>query len=155
MLLKATKLAAPFLGALLVVSTGLAATASASPYKAARQIQAEQTQKPVQIDHRRGHDRQRHDQQSFERRGHDRRGGQGWHEGRGRGHHALGPRQIRRSLRHRGFHRIHILDRRGPMYVVRANGWRGVPMRLLVDSRTAHIVRSRPVGHGFHRQFRW
>ncbi len=139
MFLNASKLSAPIAGAVLLVSAGLASAAVAAPMGGERQLNAPKSELVVQIDHRRGHGPKRG----------------GWHGGHGRGHHLMGPRQIRRSLRHRGFHRIHIVDRRGPMYIVRANGRRGMQMRLVVDSRTADIVRSRPIGRQFPRHYRW
>jgi hypothetical protein len=41
------------------------------------------------------------------------------------------------------------------MYIVKAQGWRGFPMRLVVDSRNADIVRSRPLGRRFDWHRRW
>lgn len=85
----------------------------------------------------------------------DHRGRGGWHSGQRGGYQNLGPRQIRRSLRHRGFRQIEILDRRGPVYVVNARGWRGHSVRLVVDSRTAQILRRQPVGHHKGRGRNW
>ncbi|WP_422384197.1 hypothetical protein [Roseibium album] len=130
----ASKLSAPIAGAILMATIGFAPSASAAPLSIAKQIQASQDTPIVQVHHK--------------KKKHGNRRGNGWHGGHGGGHYSLGPRQIRRSLRHRGFHRIRIIDRRGPMYIVKAIGWRGMPVKLVVDSRTAHIVRSRPVGHG-------
>ncbi len=135
-----SRLSAPIAGAILLAAIGLAPSVSAAPLAAAKQLQAPQDAPVVQIHHKKGPRKHR---------------GPGWRGGHGHGHYALGPRQIRRSLRHRGFYRIKIIDRRGPMYIVRAIGWRGMPVRLVVDSRTAHIVRSRPIGRGVYWQYRW
>lgn len=135
-----SRLSAPVAGAILLGSLVLAPSVSAAPLAAAKQFQAPQDTAVVQIHHKK-------------RPG--KHGGRGWNGGYGHGHYALGPRQIRRSLRHRGFYRIKIVDRRGPMYIVRAVGWRGMPVRLVVDSRTAHIVRSRPIGRGIYWQYNW
>lgn len=139
----ASKLSAPIAGAILLATIGFAPAAAASPLSTAKQIQSSQDAPVIQIHHKKkGYGKHKG-------RGH------GWQGGHGGGHYSLGPRQIRRSLRHRGFHRIRIIDRRGPMYIVKAVGWRGMPMRLVVDSRNAHIVRSRPIGHGVYWQYRW
>lgn len=139
----ASKLSAPIAGAILLATIGFVPAATASPLSAVKPVQASQDAPVIQIHHK--------------KKGYGKRNGRGhgWQGGYGRGHYSLGPRQIRRSLRHRGFHRIRIIDRRGPMYIVKAVGWRGMPMRLVVDSRNAHIVRSRPAGHGVHWQYRW
>lgn len=81
--------------------------------------------------------------------GRDWGGGPRWHA------EPLGPRQIRRSLRNRGFHKIRIIDRRRGVYIVRARGWRGWPVRLVVDARTAEILRRKPVGRGFDWNYSW
>ncbi|WP_299816492.1 hypothetical protein [uncultured Roseibium sp.] len=131
-----SKLSAPIAGAIFLVSAGFISSAVAAPQAAGLKGQTAQSELVVQVDHRRG--------------GHGRKGGRGWQGGHGWNQQSMGPRQIRRSLRHRGFHRIQIVNRRGPMYIVTANGWRGMPVRLVVDSRNAHIVRSHPMGRG-HR----
>ncbi len=135
MFAKVSKISAPLAGALLLVSAGFVTTASAAPRAADLQVRGTAAELVVEIDHRNG-GRGRHD-------GYGRHDRHGWHN------KTMGPRQIRRSLRHRGFHRIDIIDRRGPMYIVNAMGWRGVPVRLVVDSRTADIVRSHPIGGGW------
>lgn len=173
-----SRLSAPIAAAVLAASLGLAHTAAAAPLSGAAQLSGPQaapalqekaSQPPVVKVHDRdrphrhghGHDGRRggHRGQHFDghrggpRGGHGggHWGGPGWH-----GHHAhMGPRQIRRSLRHRGFHRIKIVDRRGPMFIVKAIGWRGMPVRLVVDSRNARIVRSHPVGGRGYWQPRW
>ncbi|MET1412768.1 hypothetical protein ABVF61_10905 [Roseibium sp. HPY-6] len=150
-----SKLSAPIAGAILLATVGFAPSASATSLSGAKQIHASSDAQVIQIHHK--------------KKG-GKRHGNGWQGGHGGGHYSLGPRQIRRSLRHRGFHRIRIIDRRGPMYIVKAVGWRGWPVRLVVDSRNAQIVRSRPIGqgrhggygghgghggHGVYWQFRW
>lgn len=93
----------------------------------------------------------------------DRRGRPGWHDG-GWEARPLHPRQIRRSLRHRGFRAIDIVDRRRGAYIVHAIGWRGHPVKLVVDARTAEILRRKPIHHGggrggpggsFEWSYRW
>lgn len=137
MFAKISKLSAPIAGAIFLVSAGLATTASAAPQPGKLQVQTPQAELVIKADHRRG------------------QGRHGWNGGHWGGYHQMGPRQIRRSLRHRGFHDIDILDRRGPMYIVKARGWRGLPMRLVVDSRNARIVRSQPMGHRGRGHHRW
>lgn len=140
MFARISKFSAPIAGAVLMVATGIMAPAAAAPLAGTIHAQTPQSELIVQVDHRRDRDH---------RRGYGRHGGRG-------NHHALGPREISRSLRHRGFHDVRILDRRGPMYIVRARGWNRMPVRLVVDSRTAHIVRAQPMGH--HRRgahFQW
>ncbi|WP_289036199.1 hypothetical protein [uncultured Roseibium sp.] len=79
-----------------------------------------------------------------------------WGHGEKRGHWGkMGPRQVRRSLKHRGFHKIRILGERGPVYMVRAHGWRGMPMRLVVDGHTGQILRKRPIHRHGHWNYRW
>ncbi len=51
------------------------------------------------------------------------------------------PRQVRRSLRHRGFHEIRFTDREGRFYRARATGPRGRRVALTIRSRDARIVR--------------
>ncbi|ERP86030.1 hypothetical protein Q669_16590 [Labrenzia sp. C1B10] len=133
-----SKLSAPIAGAILLVSAGFITTASAAPLVGKTQIEPAKSELVVKVDHRRGNGR-----------------GGNWNGRHGGRHYEMGPRQIRRSLRHRGFDHIKILDRRGPMYIVRAKGWRGMPVRLVVDSRNANIVRSHPIGNRGHWQRRW
>ncbi len=148
MIAKFSKLSAPIAGAVLLVSAGLVAPASAAPQAGQLQIQTAQSELIVEVGQRGGH-----------RGGEwgERRGGRHWDGRHGGRHHAMGPRQIRRSLRHRGFHRVRVLDRRGPMYIVKARGWNGNPMRLVVDARSGQIVRSRPIHRhtGWSFQYRW
>ncbi|WP_305986779.1 hypothetical protein [Roseibium sp. MMSF_3544] len=143
MFVKTSALSASIAGAIMLASVGFSSSASAAPIAAAKQLQAPQDAPIVQVHHKKkGY-------------GKHKGNGKGWKGGHGGGYYTLGPRQIRRSLRHRGFYKIRIIDRRGPVYVVKAIGWRGMPVRLVVDARTAHIVRSRPIGHGVYFQYRW
>ncbi|WP_269585531.1 hypothetical protein [Roseibium sp. Sym1] len=142
MFTKVSKLSAPIAGAILLASVGFTTTASAAPQANGLLLQAPMSEMVVKVDHRKKHGRKGHD-----------RGG--WNGHQGWGHHAMGPRQIRRSLRHRGFHKIRILDRRGPMFIVKARAWGGQKFRLVVDSRNAQIVRSRPIGHRGGRHGHW
>ncbi|EFO31440.1 conserved hypothetical protein [Roseibium sp. TrichSKD4] len=75
------------------------------------------------------------------KRRHNHRGdGRHWHDHGSRWDvRPLRPRQIRRSLRHRGFRAIQIIDRRRGAYVVRAVGWRGRPVKLVVDARPPRL----------------
>lgn len=50
------------------------------------------------------------------------------------------PRQIRRSLRHRGFDHIRFTDTRGRIYRARATGYRGKRVALTIRSRDARIL---------------
>jgi hypothetical protein len=84
---------------------------------------------------------------------HGRHHGGRW-DGRGPGRWGrMGPRQIKRSLRQRGFQRIRILDVRGPVYVVKARGWRGRKVRLVVDAFNGQILRRNVTGR--HYQYQW
>ena len=55
-------------------------------------------------------------------------------------HYRMTPRQIRRSLRHRGFHHIRFTDTRGGIYRARATGPRGRRVALTIRSRDARIL---------------
>ncbi|WP_349358285.1 hypothetical protein [Stappia sp.] len=61
---------------------------------------------------------------------------------RWRGHRGqrLGPRRIVRKLHRRGFTNIQRIRPRGDVYIVRANGRRGAPLRLVVDAYSGQIV---------------
>ncbi len=83
------------------------------------------------------------------------RHGRGWHGNRPGHWGRLGPRQIRRSLRYRGFHKIRIIDARGPVYVVKARGWYGQKFRLVVDAFNGRIIRQRAMGYGYQYGYRW
>lgn len=139
MLARRSVLSVTLVGAVLLGSIGFSSGANAAPLNGRGLTTNLQNELIGQVDHRRKHHRQNR---------------RGWHGGHG-WDRELGPRQIRRSLRHRGFHRIKILDRRGPMYIVKARGWRGHPVRLVVDSRTAQIVRSRPMGRRSQWSHSW
>lgn len=140
MFAKVSKLSAPIAGAILLASLGFTSAASAASPAANLKIQAPAAEHVVKVDHRGNHRRHGRDN--------------GWN-GRHGWHQEMGPRQIRRSLRHRGYHKIRILDRRGPMYIVKARAWGGQKFRLVVDSRNAQIVRSRPLGHRGGRHGHW
>ena len=131
-----TKASAPIAGAVLLLAAGAATQAQAVPVSGLGAKAPVVSGMTMTVDHRGGP-------------------GRGWDRGHGRHQYELGPRQIRRSLRHRGFHRIKIIDRRGPMYIIKARGWRGFPVRLVVDSRNADIVRSRPLGPRYNWHSRW
>ncbi len=55
-------------------------------------------------------------------------------------HYRMPPRQIRRSLRHRGFHDIRFTDRHGRFYRARATGPRGGRLALTIRARDGRIV---------------
>lgn len=134
MTLFVSKFAAPLAGAVLLVACGGLTGALAAPAAGERQASAAYVDFTVRVDHR----------------------GKRNVNGRpGRHYRALGPKQISRSLRQRGYQHVRIIDRRGHNYIVRAAGWRGMPVRLVVDARTAHVVRSRPLGPSFHWNLRW
>jgi hypothetical protein len=57
----------------------------------------------------------------------------------------LSPRELRRALRHQGFHDIEILDRGRRTYTVRAENHRGRDFILRVSARTGLVVSARPV----------
>jgi len=139
MIMSASKLSAPLVGALLLVSIGLVPAASAAPLAGPAKIQTSQSDLIVEVGHRK------------HRRGH------GWHGGHhGHGHgYKMAPRQIRHILHRRGYHRIKFLDRRGRVYVIHARGWRGRPMHLVVDARNARILRSRPLGRHYRLRYGW
>lgn len=60
-------------------------------------------------------------------------------------HRALSRKQIRRSLRHRGFHDFRRVERRGNRYVVVAENRRGRLLRLRVNAYTGEIERRRRI----------
>ena len=55
-------------------------------------------------------------------------------------HYRMTPRQIRQSLRRRGFHDIQFTDTRGGIYQARATGPRGGRVALTIRSRDARIL---------------
>lgn len=119
---------APLAGAFLITAVSLGGAASAQA--AGAQFKAPETITIQKAGFRGGHD-----------------GGRHWH-GERKGHWGrLGPHQIRRSLKHRGFHRVRIVDAHGPVYVVKARGWRGAPVRLVVDAFNGRILRKHVIGH--------
>ncbi|WP_037546994.1 hypothetical protein [Stappia stellulata] len=77
----------------------------------------------------------------------------------------LGPRRIVRKLHRRGFRNISRVRSRGDVYVVRAKGRRGAPLRLVVDAYSGQVVGRTVLGGrrwgGGHRggrrggQFSW
>lgn len=136
MFAKISKLSAPIAGAVFLASAGFVSGAAAGPLTVERGLETQTRAPVIQIDHRKGHGRG---------------GGQHWDRGYGWGYYELKPRQIRRSLRHQGFYKVRIIDRRGPVYIVKARGWQGRPLRLVVDARTAQVIRIRP----FHRRQHW
>ena len=77
-------------------------------------------------------DWRRYDRRWNDRRRHDRR----WDHA----HYRMTPHQVRRSLRHRGFHAIRFTDRHGRFYRARATGPRGRRVALTIRSRDARIV---------------
>lgn len=73
----------------------------------------------------------------------------------------LGPRQIAHRLYRQGFRDIRAIRARGDVYVVRAEGRRGLPVRLVVDAFSGEII-GRTVldnrhgyGHGFRPGAGW
>ncbi len=127
--------------AAILVATTLVGSVEAAPRQAG-QLEVRSGSLVLNVDYRNG---PRHEREHRGDWGRDHR--HGWHR--------MGPREIRRSLRHRGFHRIRIIDERGPVYMVRAIGWRGMRMRLVVDARSGQILRKRPAGRGFGWNHRW
>ncbi len=60
-------------------------------------------------------------------------------------HHALTRKQIRRSLRQRGFRDFHKIKRKGSRYVVVAENRRGRLLRLRVDAYSGQILRRKVI----------
>lgn len=128
-----TAVTAPLAAAILLASVAAGGSANAAPGA----VHIKKT--TAEIEHRVGHRHGRH---------------HGRWDGRGPGRWGrMGPRQIRRSLRHQGFHRIRIIDARGPVYVVKARGWRGRKVRLVVDAFNGQIIRRHVIGR--HYQYQW
>ncbi|WP_417678539.1 hypothetical protein [Roseibium sp.] len=113
---------APLAGAFLITAVSLGGAASAQA--AGAQFQVPESVAVQKAGFRGGRD-----------------GGRHWHGNRPGHWGRMGPHQIRRSLKHRGFHRVRIVDARGPVYVVKARGWRGAPVRLVVDAFNGRILR--------------
>jgi hypothetical protein len=59
----------------------------------------------------------------------------------------MSPREIRRALRRQGYRDVYAMDRRGRVYHVRAENYRGRPVALVVSARTGEILSVRRV-HG-------
>lgn len=132
-----TLVATPLAGALLFTALAANGSAIAAPNYSKNQVFAPGI--VLEIDHRNG-----------------RKGYRGGWQGERRGHWGrMGPREIRRSLRHRGFHRIRIVDARGPVYIVKARGWRDQGVRLVVDARNGRILKRRPLGQRRHWNQPW
>jgi len=55
-------------------------------------------------------------------------------------HYRMSPRQVRRSLRQRGFHEIRFTDTEGRIYQAVATGPRGRRVALTIRARDARIV---------------
>jgi hypothetical protein len=55
-------------------------------------------------------------------------------------HYRMTPRQVRRSLQHRGFHNIRFTDTQGRIYKARATNLRGRRVALTVSFRDARIL---------------
>ncbi len=72
---------------------------------------------------------------------HDRRD---WRRDRGQRYH-LSVWQVRRQLRHRGFRDMYFVDRRAPVYKVRAIGPRGHRVLLVVSSQTGRVINRQPL----------
>jgi hypothetical protein len=64
-------------------------------------------------------------------------------------HYRMTPRQVRRSLRHRGFDRIRFIDTQGRIYKARATNRRGRRVALTIRSRDARIVEVRRIGRRY------
>ena len=62
-------------------------------------------------------------------------------------HYRMTPRQVRRSLRHRGFEHIRFTDTRGRIYRARATGRHGKRVTLTIRSRDARIIEIHRIRH--------
>ncbi|MBL4646127.1 MAG: hypothetical protein JKY99_06695 [Rhizobiales bacterium] len=60
-------------------------------------------------------------------------------------HEVMSRRQIRRALRHRGFHDFHKIKRKGNRYVVVAENRRGRLLRLKIDAYSGQILRRKVI----------
>jgi len=65
-------------------------------------------------------------------------------------HYRLSPRQVRRSLRHRGFDHIRFTDAHGRIYKARATNPRGRRVVLTIRSRDARILEVRRIRRNHH-----
>lgn len=72
-------------------------------------------------------------------------GGHRW----GHRHRRLAPREVRWILRDRGFHHIRFMDRRGPVYHVRAKK-RHRTFVLVVSARSGEILSRHRIRRGWH-----
>lgn len=82
---------------------------------------------------------------SIQSGGHGNRHDRGdWRRGHGQRYH-LSVWQVRRQLRHRGFHNMYFVDRHAPVYKVRAIGPRGHRVLLVVSSRTGRVINRQPL----------
>ncbi len=63
-----------------------------------------------------------------------------------RGYHNMNRRDVVRSLRARGFHRIHNVRRFGPVFRAGAVGRRGHPVRVVVSARNGRILDVHRIG---------
>ncbi|HSG95365.1 MAG TPA: hypothetical protein VLA28_07575 [Afifellaceae bacterium] len=87
------------------------------------------------------------DWRRYDRRWDDRRwDDRGWGDRRwDHAHYRMTPRQVRRSLRHRGFREIRFTDRHGRIYRARATNPRGRRVALTIRSRDARIIEVRRI----------
>lgn len=65
----------------------------------------------------------------------------------GRRHH-IGPRRVSHILHRRGYRDIREIRPRGNVYIVRAVGYRGNLVRLVVSARDGDILDRRVIRHG-------
>lgn len=129
--------ATPLAGVLLFTAFAMNGSAVAAPNSSKNQIFAPGL--VLEIEHRNG-----------------RKAYRGGRRGESRGHWGrMGPREIRRSLRHRGFHRIRIVDIHGPVYIIKARGWQDRRVRLVVDAHSGRILKRRPLGQRRHWNQPW
>lgn len=65
-------------------------------------------------------------------------------------HERLSRRAIRRILRHRGYHGIDFIDRRGDRYVAKGYDRRGRYVRVALNAYTGELLRKRVIHAGGH-----
>ncbi|SHM45176.1 hypothetical protein [Roseibium suaedae] len=151
-----TGLAAAMTLAVVTMTIGgtMTGASAAQPLKPAVKMETQTRDDLVQkVDDRgRGRDWRGDDRRDW--RGDDRRGR---HGDAGRHHHRgrMDAGEIRRSLRHQGYRHVRILGERGRVFIASATGWRGMPMRLVVDSRSGSVISREPIGRGHHWDYRW
>ncbi|MBO0346977.1 hypothetical protein J0X15_17255 [Roseibium sp. CAU 1637] len=145
-----SKIVLAFATALMLGGTAMGVSTTAASAQSAVSKIEDGKGRVLQIDHRGS----RHGYERGGRR--DERGGRG-HVQRGHGRdHVLGKRQVRRSLRRQGYRDIRFVGQRGPVFIVRAKGWRGLPQRLVVDARSAAVIGRKPVRQGgYNWSYRW